>query len=110
MKKIWNAIAAFYWHVLASDEAFYRHMQKTWAETATKAFYRHMQKTSPKSPAQGTLLLSAPVQENLTPTITLNPLKNGKTSLVDATGKTIGIYTRRADAMRAAKRRGLEVA
>lgn len=94
MKKIWNAITAFYWHVLASDEAFYRHMQKT----------------SPKSPAQGTLLLSAPVQENLTPTITLNPLKNGKTSLVDATGKTIGIYTRRADAMRAAKRRGLEVA
>ena len=93
MKKIWNAIAAFYWHVLASDEAFYRHMQKT----------------SPKTPAQGTLLLSAPVPE-VNNAIQLKPLKNGKTGLVDATGKTVGIYTRRADAMRAAKRRGLEVA
>lgn len=93
MKKIWNAITAFYWHVIATDEAFYRHMQKT----------------SPKTPAQGTLLLSAPVPE-VNNAIQINPLKNGKTSLVDATGKTIGVYTRRADAMRAAKRRGLEVA
>ena len=53
--------------------------------------------------------MSAPVPE-VNNAIQLKPLKNGKTGLVDATGKTVGIYTRRADAMRAAKRRGLEVA